>query len=74
MQLKQQGQFNKKTLKFRFISWKGGGGVPVFVLQIYPNLNCDISAQIFFQLSTLSYQIFQKKNKNIWPIQKLNLT
>ena len=44
--LNSKGNLTSKHLNLELFPEGGGGGVPGFVLQIYPNSNYDISAHI----------------------------
>ena len=81
MQLKYQinnkGNLTRKYLNLELFPEGGGVGVPVFVLQIYPNSNCDISAHIgdiaklFSALNSLLSDLWEKKSKKIGRFKNL---
>ena len=72
MQVKEQGQFNKKTLKFRVISRRGVGvsGFQFLFYKFIP-IQTAVSQLIYeilkknFQLLTPFYQIFWIKTNNL---------
>ena len=64
--LNSKGNLTRKQLNFELFA---EGGVPVFVLQIYPNSNCDISghiwdiAKLFSALNSLLSDLWEKIKK-----------